>query len=90
MELIQSRVHLVSAAIQPSQPLSSHHLNLCHPLLLLPSTFPSIMVFSNESLLHIRWPKYWGFSFNIRTSNEYSLISFRIEWFDLLAPQGTL
>ena len=71
--------------------MPSNHLNLCHPLLLLPSIFPSIMVFSNESVLHIRGPKYWGFSFNIRPSNEYSgPISFRIDWFDLLAVQGTL
>ena len=69
----------------------SNHLVLCHPLLLLPSIFPSIRVFSNESVLHIRWPKYWSFSFNISPSNEYSgLISFRIDWFDLLAVQGTL
>ena len=63
----------------------------CHPLLLLPSVFPSIRVFSNESVLHIRWPKYWHFSFSISPSNEYSgLISFRMDWFDLLAFQGTL
>ena len=63
----------------------------CHPLRLLPSVFPSIRVFSNESALHIRWPKYWNFSFNISPSNEYSqLISFRIDWLDLLAVQGTL
>ena len=63
----------------------------CRPLLLLPSTFPSIRVFSNESSLPIRWPKYWSFSFNISPSNEYSgLISFRIDWFDLLEIQGTL
>ena len=69
----------------------SNHLILCHPLLLLPSIFPSIMAFSNESALHIRWTKYWHFSFNISPSNEYSgLISFRIDWFDLLAVQGTL
>ena len=69
----------------------SNHLILCCPLLLLPSSFPSIRVFSNESALHIRWPKYWSFSFNISLSNEYSgLISFRIDWFDLLAVQGTL
>ena len=68
----------------------SNHLILCHPLL-LPSIFPNIMVFSNESVLHIRWPKYWSFSFSISPSNEYSgLISFRIDWFDLLAVQGTL
>ena len=69
----------------------SNHLILCHPLLLLPSIFPSIRVFSNESALCIRWPKYWSFSFNISPSNEYSgLISFRIDWLDLLAVQGTL
>ena len=67
----------------------SNHLILCHPLLLLPSVFPSIRVFSNESVLCLRWPKYW--SFNINPSNEYSgLISFRIDWLDLLAVQGTL
>ena len=69
----------------------SNHLILCHPLLLLLSIFPSIKVFSNESVLHIRWPKYWSFSVSISPSNEYSgLISFRIDWFDLLAVQGTL
>ena len=69
--------------------MPSNHLVLCHPLLLLPSIFPSIRFFSSESALHIRWPKYW--SFNISPSNEYSgLISFRIDWFDLLAVQGTL
>ena len=67
------------------------HLILCHPLLLSPSIFPSIRVFSNESALRIRWPKYWRFSFSISPSNEYSgLISFRMDWFDLLAAQGTL
>ena len=71
--------------------MPSNHLILCRPLLLLPSTFPSMRVFSNESVLHIRWPKYWSFSFNISPSNEYSgLTSFRIDWFDLLAVQGTL
>ena len=71
--------------------MPSNHLILCHPLLLLPSIFPSIRVFSNESTLHIRWPKYWSFSFNISPSNEYSgLISFRMDWLDLLAVQGTL
>ena len=71
--------------------MSSNHLILCCPLLLLPSIFPSIRVFSNESVLHIRWPKYWSFSYSISLSNEYSgLISFRIDWFDLLAVQGTL
>ena len=69
----------------------SNHLILCLPLLLLPSVFPSIRVFYSESALHIRWPKYWSFSFSISPSNEYSeLISFSIEWFDLLAVQGTL
>ena len=71
--------------------MPSNHLIFCHPLLLLPSIFPSIRVFSSESVLHIRWPKYWSFSFNISTSNEYSgLISFRIDWLDLLVVQGTL
>ena len=70
--------------------MPSNHLILCCPLL-LPSIFPSIRVFSNESVLHIRWPKYWSFSFSISPSNEYTgLISFRIDWFDLLAVQGTL
>ena len=69
----------------------SNHFILCHPLLLLPSIFPSIKVFSNESTLHIRWPKYWSSSFSIGPSNEYSeLISFRMNWLDLLAVQGTL
>ena len=71
--------------------MPSNHLILCCPLLLLPSVFCSIRVFSNESILHIRWPKYWSFSFSICPSNEYSgLISFRIDWFNLLAVQGTL
>ena len=71
--------------------MPSNHLILCCPLLLLPSTFPSIRVFLNESVLPIRWPKYWSFSFNISPSNEYSgLISFRMEWLDLLAVRGTL
>jgi len=71
--------------------MPSNHLILCHPLLLLPSIFPSIRVISNESLLHIRWSKYWSFSFIITPSSEYSgLISFMIDWFDLLAVQGTL
>ena len=69
----------------------SNHLILCHPLLLLPLIFPSIIVFSNESVLLIRWPKYWSSSFSISPSNEYAgLISFRIDWFDLLAAQGIL
>ena len=82
-EFTQTYVHRVGDAIQPSHPLSS--------LLILPSIFPSIRVFSNESVLHIRCPKYWNFSFSISPSNEYSgLISFRMDWFDLLAVQGTL
>ena len=94
-------VHQASLSITNSQsllkPMSiesvmpSNHLILCHPLLLPPSIFPRIRVFSNESVLHIRWPKYWSFNFSISPSNEYSgLISFRIDWFDLLAIQGTL
>ena len=81
----------------PPKPLSiesvmpSNHLILCRPLLLLPSTFPRIRGFSNESALRIRWPKYWSFSFNISPSNERSgLISFRMDWLDLLAVQGIL
>ena len=71
--------------------MPSNHLILCHPLLFLPSIFPSIRVFSNESALHIRWPKYWSFSFSISPFNEYSrLNSFRIDWFDLPGVQGTL
>ena len=71
--------------------MPSNHLMLCHPILLLPSIFSSIRVFSSESILRIRWPKYWSFSFSINPSNEYSgLISFRIDWFDLLAVQGTV
>ena len=71
--------------------MPSNHLILCHPLLLSPSIFPSIRVFSNESVLRIRWPKYWSFSFSISPSSEYSgLISFRMDWLDLLAVQGTL
>ena len=83
LELVQTHVHGVSDVIQPAHPL--------HPLLLLPSIFPSIRVFINKSILHIRWPKYWSFSFSIGSSNEYSgLISFRIDWLDLFAFQGTL
>ena len=75
--------------IESVMPLS--HLILCHLFLLLPSIFPSTRIFSIESALHIRWPKYWSFSFSISPSNKYSgLISFRIDWFDLLAIQGTL
>ena len=84
LKLTQTYVHQVGDAIQPSHPL-------CCPLLLLPSIFPSFKVFSNESALHIRWPKYWTFIFSISLSNEYAgLISFRMEWLDLLAVQGTL
>ena len=83
LEPTQTHVHHIGDAIQPSHPQSS--------LLLLPSIFPSIRVFSSESVLRIRWPKYWSFSFNISPSNEYSgLVSFRMDWLDLLAVQGTL
>ena len=105
MEYTQTLDHQVGDAIQPSHPLSSptpkpvtiesvmpsNHLILCHPLLLLPSIFPSIRVFSNESALRIMWPKYWSFSFNISPSNEHpGLISFRTDWLDLLTVQETL
>ena len=70
--------------------MPSNHLILCHPLLLLPSIFPSIKVFSNESVLHIRWPKFWSFSFSISPSKYSELISFRMDWLDLLAVEGTL
>ena len=70
--------------------MPSNHFILCRPLLLLPSIFPIIRVFSNESALHIRWPKYWSFSFNIRLSNKYPGLIFRMYWLDLLAVQGTL
>ena len=84
-----SQILLKLISIESVMP--SNHLLLCHPLCLLPSTFPSIRVFSNESALRIRWPKYWSFSFSMSTSNEYSgLISFRMDWLDLLAVQGTL
>ena len=87
--LINSRTLLKLMSIELVMP--SNHLILCHSLLLLPSIFPSIRVFSNESVLHIRWPTYWRFSFSISPSNEYSgLISFRMDWLDLLAVQGTL
>ena len=82
-EFTQTHVHWVGDAI--------NHLILCHPLLLLPSIFPSIRVFSNESTLHMSWPKYWSFSFNISPSKEHpGLMSFRMDWLDLLAVQGTL
>ena len=84
---LPSLLKLVS--IEPVMP--SNHLILCRPLLLPPSIFPSIRVFSNESVLHIRRPKYWSFTFNISPSNEYSgIISFRMDWLDFLAVQGTL
>ena len=84
--LSQSLLKLIST----ESVMLSNHLILCCPLLLLPSTFRNIRAFSNESDLHIRWPKYWSFSFSISSSNDYSgLISFRIDWFDLLAVQGT-
>ena len=83
----QSLLKLMS--IKSVMPLN--HFILCCPLLILPSVFPSIRVFSSESVLHIRWPKYWSFSFSISPSNEYSgLISFRMDWLDLIAVQGTL
>ena len=89
LSITNSRSSLKLTSIESVRP--SNHLILRHPLFLLPSVFPSIRVFSNESVLHIRWPKYWSFSFSISPSNEYSgLISFRIDWLDLLAVQGTL
>jgi len=89
LTITNSRSLLKLMSIESMMP--SNHLILCRPLLLPPSIFPSIRVFSNESILHIRWPKYWHFSFSISCSNEYSgLISFRIDWLDLLAVQGTL
>ena len=106
-QLVSNSVTSWTAALQASMSLSiskslpkfmsiesmmpSNHLILCRPLLLLPSIFPSIRVFSNESAVHIRWPKYWSSSYSISPSNEYSgLISFRMDWIDLLALQGTL
>ena len=89
LSITNSRSLLKLMSIDSVMP--SNHLILCHPLLLLPSIFPSIRVFSNESVLRIRWPKYCSFSFSISPSNQYSgLISFRIDWLDLLAVQGTL
>ena len=86
LEPTQTHVYHVYEAVMPT-----NHLILCHPFLLPLSIFPSIRVFSSESVLHMRWPKYWSFSFNICPSNEYSgLISFRMDWLDLLAVQGTL
>ena len=91
----QSRTRLMrlssSSSMSTELVMPSSHLILCRPLLLPPSVFPSIRVFSNESVLHIRWPKYWSFSFSISPFNDYSgLISFRMDWLDLLAVQGTL
>jgi len=87
-EFTQTHVHRVGDAIQPVMP--SSHLILCHPLLLLPPIPPSIRVFSNESTLRMKWPKYWSFSFSIIPSKEIpGLISFRMDWLDLLAVQGT-
>ena len=87
LSITNSRSLLKLMSIESVMP--SNHLILCHPLLLLPSIFPSIRVFSNESVLHIRWPKYWSFAFS--PSNEYSgLISFKMDWLDLLAVQGTI
>ena len=89
LSIINSQSLLKLMSIESVMP--SNHLILCHPLLLLPSIFPSIQVFSNELVLCIRWPKYWSFSFSTSPSNEYSgLISFRTDWLDLLAVQGTL
>ena len=88
LSITNSQSILILMSIASMMP--SNHLILCHPLLLPCSIFPSIGVFSNESALCIRWPKYWSFSFNISPCNEYSLISFRIDWLDLLAVQGTL
>ena len=87
--IANSRSLLKLISIESVMP--SNHLILCRPLFLLPSIFPGIRVFSNESVLHIRWPKYWSFSFSISPSNEHpGLISFRMDWLDLLVVQGTL
>ena len=89
LSITNSRSSLRLTSIESVMPFS--HLILCHPLLLLPPIPPSIRVFSNESALHMRWPKYWSFSFSMSLSNEYpGLISFRMDWLDLLAVQGTL
>ena len=89
LSITNSRTLLKLMSIESVMP--SNHLILCRPLLLLPSIFPNITVFSNESVLHIRWPKYWSFSFSVSPSKEYSgLISFRMDWLDILAVQGTL
>ena len=88
LSIINSWSLLKPMSIESVMP--SNHLILCCPLLLLPSIFPSIRVFSNESVLHIRWPKYWSFSFSISPSNEHPGLIFRMDWLDLLAVQGTL
>ena len=89
MSITNSRSLFKLMSVESVMP--SNHLILCHPLLLLPSIIPSFRVFSNESVLHIRWPKYWSFNFSISPSKDYSgLISFRIDWFNFLAVQGTL
>jgi len=89
LSITNSQSLLKNMSIESEMP--SNHLILCHPFLLMPSIFPSIRVFSNESALHIRWPKYWSFSFSISPSDEHSgLISFRMDWLDLLAVQGIL
>ena len=89
LSITNSQSSLKLMSIESVMP--SSHFILCHPLLLLPSIFPSIRVFSNESALRMRWPNYWSFSFNISPSNEYpELISFRVDWLDLLAVQGIL
>ena len=89
LSITNSQCLLKLLSVESVMPLN--HLILCHPRLLLPSIFPSIRVFSNESVLRIRWPKYWSFSFSISPSSEYSgLISLRMDWLDLLAVQGTL
>ena len=89
LSIPNSRSFLKLMSIESVMP--SSHLNLCHPLLLLPPIPPSIRVFSSESTLHMRWPKYWSFSFSISPSNEHpGLISFRVDWLDFLAVQGTL
>ena len=95
-ELQHARPPCPSPTPSPPKPMStesvipSNHLILCHPLLLLPSIFPSVRVFSNESALCIRWPKYWSFSFSISPSNEHRGLIFRMDWLDLLAVPGTL
>ena len=88
---MQASLSIILKLMSIESVMPSNHLILCRPLLLLPSIFPSIRAFSNESALCIRWPKYWSFSFNISSSSEHpGLISFRMDWLDLLAVQGTL